>query len=74
MLNEEKKKTPKIIDILDKIKECLNSGRYRFSLHALDRKKGRLFRDNYDCQSTTIIVAGPRQLSLPVCDNYDCRK
>ena len=39
MANEEK--TPKIPNLLEKIKECLNNGRYRFSQHALDRKKER---------------------------------
>jgi hypothetical protein len=39
MPNEEKE--PKIPNLLEKVKECLNSGKYRFSKHALDRKKER---------------------------------
>ena len=34
-------KTEKIPDLLEKIKDCLSSGWYRFSQHALDRKKER---------------------------------
>ncbi len=34
-------KTEKLPDLLTRIKDCLNNGLYRFSQHALDRRKER---------------------------------